>query len=50
MITTEALAMIGGHVDEELLLRNEYLSSYFLYLPESSWLNQKLLKYTKSID
>ena len=22
----EALAMIGGHVDEELLLRNEYLA------------------------
>ena len=24
--TEEALAMIGGHVDEELLLRNEYLA------------------------
>ena len=24
MKTEEALAMIGGHVDEELLLRNEY--------------------------
>jgi hypothetical protein len=26
MKTEEALAMIGGHVDEELLLRNEYLA------------------------
>ena len=24
--TEEALAIIGGHVDEELLLRNEYLA------------------------
>jgi hypothetical protein len=24
--TAEALAIIGGHVDEELLLRNEYLA------------------------
>ena len=24
--TEEALAMIGGHVDDELLLRNEYLA------------------------
>jgi len=24
--TEEALAMVGGHVDEELLLRNEYLA------------------------
>ena len=27
MKTEEALAMIGGHVDEELLLRNEYLAA-----------------------
>lgn len=27
MITEEALAMIGGHVDEGLLLRNEYLAA-----------------------
>jgi len=26
MKTEEALAMIGGHVNEELLLRNEYLA------------------------
>ena len=26
MKTEEALAMIGGHVDEELLLCNEYLA------------------------
>ena len=27
MKTEEALVMIGGHVDEELLLRNEYLDA-----------------------
>ena len=27
MKTTEVLAMVGGHVDEELLLRNEYLAA-----------------------
>jgi hypothetical protein len=27
MKTEEALVMIGGHVDEELLLRNEYLAA-----------------------
>ena len=25
MESTEVLAMVGGHVDEELLLRNEYV-------------------------
>ena len=25
--TQEALAMVGGHVNEELLLRNEYLAT-----------------------
>ena len=27
MESTEVLAMVGGHVDEELLLRNEYLAA-----------------------
>ena len=27
MEATEVLAMVGGHVDEELLLRNEYLAA-----------------------
>ena len=27
MKTEEALAIIGGHVDKELLLRNEYLAA-----------------------
>ena len=27
MKAVEALAMVGGHVDKELLLRNEYLSA-----------------------
>ena len=27
MKTEEALVMIGGHIDEELLLRNEYLAA-----------------------
>ena len=31
--TEEALVMIVRHVDEELLLRSEYIASYFLYLP-----------------
>ena len=26
MEAVEALALVGGHVDEELLVRNEYLS------------------------
>ena len=34
--TKEAVAMIGDHVDEELLLHNEHLASDFLYLPSSS--------------
>ncbi len=27
MKTVEALALVGGHVDEELLVRNEYLAA-----------------------
>ena len=26
MKAVEALALVGGHIDEELLLRNEYLA------------------------
>ncbi len=44
METVEALALVGGYVDEELLIRNEYLAA------ENEILKSKLKKPVKFIN
>ncbi len=44
MKSEEALALVGGHVDEELLVRNEYLAT------ENEILKSKIISNSNNFD